>query len=146
MLRIRPATPDDVPAIMALEKSAITAAHWSPEQYQAVFSSASRVALIAEENASVQGFLIARCGIEWEIENVVVAEPALKHGVGTQLVGKLLDLARGHRVETVLLEVRETNTAARALYEKFHFVENGRRRKYYRDPEEDAILYTIRLT
>ena len=43
----------------------------------------------------------------------------------------------------VFLEVRESNRAARALYEKWAFLESGRRRGYYKDPEEDAILYRI---
>ena len=43
----------------------------------------------------------------------------------------------------VFLEVRESNRAARALYEKWAFLESGRRRGYYKDPEEDAILYRL---
>ena len=45
--------------------------------------------------------------------------------------------------KAVFLEVRESNYAARALYEKWAFVESGRRRRYYQDPNEDAILYRI---
>ena len=57
-MRIRPATPADIPAMMALEKHAATAAHWSVEQYEAAFSSEapSRVVLILEEEASMHGF------------------------------------------------------------------------------------------
>jgi ribosomal-protein-alanine N-acetyltransferase len=146
MLRIRSATPNDAPSILALEKTAAGAAHWSPEQYQEILSSASRVILIAEADGRVQGFLIARCGIEWEIENLVVAEALRNQGLGTQLVRQLLDLARSREAETVLLEVRESNIAARALYEKLHFRETGRRKGYYRDPKEDGILYSMDWT
>jgi [ribosomal protein S18]-alanine N-acetyltransferase len=146
MLRIRSATPDDVLAILALERTAAGAAHWSPEQYRDILSSLDRVVLIAESDGCVQGFLVARCGIEWEIENLVVAEKLRNQGVGTQLVGELLDLARSRAAETLLLEVRESNTAARTLYEKLHFKETGRRKAYYRDPDEDGILYSIDWT
>jgi ribosomal-protein-alanine N-acetyltransferase len=146
MRRIRSATPNDASSILALERTAAGAAHWSPEQYQEILSSASRVVLIAEADARVQGFLIARCGIEWEIENLVVAEKLRNQGLGKQLVGQLLDLARSCAAETVLLEVRESNTAARALYEKLHFKETGRRKNYYHDPEEDGILCSIHWT
>jgi ribosomal-protein-alanine N-acetyltransferase len=146
MLRIRPATPNDAPSILALERTAAGAAHWSPEQYQEILSSPSRVVLVAEGDGRLQGFLIARCGIDWEIENLVVTEALRNQGLGTQLVGQLLALARSHGAETVLLEVRESNTAARALYEKLHFKQSGRRKAYYHDPEEDAVLYSIHWT
>ena len=146
MLRIRPATPNDAPSILALERTAAGAAHWSPEQYQEILSSPSRVVLVAEGDGRLQGFLIARCGIDWEIENLVVAEELRNQGLGTELVGQLLDLARHHEAETILLEVRESNTAARTLYAKLHFHESGRRKAYYHDPEEDAVLYSIHWT
>jgi ribosomal-protein-alanine N-acetyltransferase len=145
-LSIRPATATDLPAMMALEKRAATAAHWSGEQYQALVrvSDPGRVALVIQEESGLQGFVIARVlGEEWEIENIAIAGPARRRGLGTRLLGELLDLARGQGAAAVFLEVRESNHAARALYEKWAFLESGHRRRYYRDPEEDAILYRL---
>lgn len=155
-LSIRAATSSDLPAMMALEKRAATAAHWSPEQYEALFRAAnpSRIALVIheenqheenqQEKPQVQGFVIARAvSVEWEIENVAIAGPARRRGMGTRLLGELLDLARARGAESVFLEVRESNRAARALYEKWSFAESGRRKKYYKDPEEDAVLYRL---
>jgi ribosomal-protein-alanine acetyltransferase len=144
-LRIRPAISADVPALMALEKHAATAAHWSAEQYRSLFSAPStRLILVIEGDAGVQGFLVARTlDPEWEIENIAIAGPARRRGWGTRLLGEFLDLARSQGAEAVFLEVRESNQAARSLYEKWAFVENGRRPGYYRDPEEDAILYHL---
>ena len=88
----------------------------------------------------------ARSVLEWEIENIAIAGPARRRGLGTRLLGELLDLARAQGAESVFLEVRESNHAARALYEKWSFIESGRRKKYYKDPEEDAILYRLVLT
>ena len=78
---------------------------------------------------------------EWEIENVAIAPDARRRGLGTRLVGELLTMAQAQAASAVFLEVRESNHAARALYEKWAFVESGRRAKYYRDPEEDAIVF-----
>jgi ribosomal-protein-alanine N-acetyltransferase len=52
-------------------------------------------------------------------------------------------LARERGADTVFLEVRESNLAARRLYEKATFVEKGRRQLYYQEPEEDAIVYQL---
>ena len=52
-------------------------------------------------------------------------------------------MARGRGAAAVFLEVRESNQAARALYEKWAFLESGRRPRYYKDPEEDAILIAL---
>ena len=145
-LLIRPATVADLPAMMALEKRAATAAHWSAEQYEALFraSDAVRVALIMREDSDLQGFVIARVvGEEWEIENIAVASPARQRGLGTRLLGELLDSARANDAAAVFLEVRESNQAARALYEKWAFRESGCRPRYYKDPAEDAILYRL---
>ena len=79
--------------------------------------------------------MIARVvGEEWEIENIAVAGSARRRGLGTRLLGELLDMARAKGAAAVFLEVRESNQAARALYEKWAFLESGRRRGYYRDP------------
>lgn len=145
-LSIRPATVADLPAMMSLEKHSATAAHWSAEQYADLFggSSPGRVALTVLEDSRVQGFVIARVlGDEWEIENIAVAGPARRRGLGTRLLGELLDMARSRGATAMFLEVRESNQAARALYEKWAFLESGRRRTYYQDPQEDAILYRL---
>lgn len=131
---------------MALERHAATAAHWSREQYETVLRSEAppRIVLLIEEEDGVQGFVAGRVlDEEWEIENIAVAGPARRRGLGTRLVGEFLDLARGRGAQAVFLEVRESNLAARRLYEKWAFVESGRRRLYYREPEEDAIVFRL---
>jgi ribosomal-protein-alanine N-acetyltransferase len=134
--------------MMTLEQNAATAAHWPKGQYEAAFSRdvPSRVVLVLEEEAAVLGFVAGRVvGEEWEIENIAVAEHARRRGLGTRLLGEFLDLARGCGAEAVFLEVRESNFAACRLYEKWVFVETGRREDYYREPAEDAIVYRLGL-
>jgi len=166
-LIVRPASADDLPCMMALEKRAATAAHWTVAQYEALFgvAGAERIALVilgddtqpGDENEqtenveciglkgpSIRGFIVGRAeGVEWEIENIAIVGPARRRGLGTRLLGQFLDLARARGAESVFLEVRESNHAARLLYEKWSFTESGRRKGYYAGPKEDAILYRI---
>ncbi len=139
---IRPATPADIRDMLALEQRAVTAAHWTEAEYAKLFSAGQqRVALVIDDDG-VRGFVVAR-GLagEWEMENIAVAGEARRRGLATRLVGELLDRARDQGATAVFLEVRESNLAARRLYEKWAFEECGRRPGYYSQPTEDAILY-----
>ena len=147
-ITIRPATPSDILAIMRLEQSSYSAAHWSEQQYESLVvsndSGISRLALVAEreEHSAILGFLIAQhVGPEWELENLVVARETQGKGVGTRLLNELLVRARQANSDAVFLEVRESNAPARKLYQELGFVEAGRRKSYYSNPLEDAILY-----
>ena len=156
-MRIRTATPGDVPAMLELERQCAMAAHWTESQYQRVFQStesdsSQRWALVMDEDSDVEprstvefpliAFLIAsHLAAEWELENVVVKSTFRRKGAGTALLKELLIRARAAKSESVFLEVRESNQAARALYLKSGFEQKGRRQGYYSNPPEDAILY-----
>ncbi len=147
---IRPAVLEDIPKIMMLAQQSETAAHWNTREYDALFSpdAPQRLALVASKEMTndIAGFVIARCGDEdWEIENVVVEPKWRRQGIGGELVRELLSRARQAGAFSVLLEVRESNTPACSLYRKLGFSEQGRRTRYYRDPEEDALLLRIEL-
>jgi len=140
---VRAATLADISPIIELEKASPSAAHWSRQQYEEIFSSSEprRLALVIEQNNRIEGFFIARAvGAEWEIENIVVAAAARRHGLGSLLLGRFLEIAGEPATDAVFLEVRESSRAARALYHKWNFIESGRRKLYYRDPDEDAII------
>ena len=146
-MHIRPASPADIPAMMRLVSHSATAAQWSREQFERVFGDVPRrVVLVTEEVVGVQGFVVAKEVVgEWEIENIAIAGPARRRGLGTRLLGAFLDDVRRLRATAVFLEVRESNHAARLLYEKWAFVESGRRPGYYTQPQEDAIVYRLSL-
>jgi len=143
---IRLATPEDVPSIRALERKAAGAAHWADREYDALFAPDApvRFVLVAGNEfdvAQLDGFAIARWTLDdWEVENVVVARERQRLGIATKLIQDLLSRAQATGATSVLLEVRESNLAARSLYEKLGFSEEGRRSNYYRDPTEDALL------
>ena len=147
-LRIRPATESDISAMLALETGSAGAAHWSEAAYRAIFSrNAKRIVLIAEDaERRVQCFTVARrTGEDCELENIVVAAPRTRQGIGTQLMKSLIIAARAENAARILLEVRESNAAARGLYEKCGFALSGRRKSYYANPLEDAALYSLGL-
>ena len=146
---IRSATLDDVPALLVIEQKAASAAHWTCEQYERRVEEG--LILVAGEEAgergSIHGFVCARVVAgEWEVENIVVAEQVRRRGVADELLKQLLRRALDEAGAAVWLEVRESNIPARKLYEKRGFHESGRRRRYYKDPAEDALVYVLRLT
>jgi ribosomal-protein-alanine N-acetyltransferase len=156
---IRPAAPADIPALIALERESATAAHWTEQQYDRLLQSHGEgpqtLVLLARESApdpsshattGLLGFLVARhLSPEWELENIVVTSSARRSGIGTQLLDALLLRAKETNSDSVFLEVRESNSGARSLYEKAGFELTGRRKSYYKSPEEDAVLYRKRL-
>ncbi len=144
IFKVRLGTPSDVPAIKDLEKQADTAAHWNDEIYNTLFEAGGvpRLVLLADANRSIAGFMVIRAvGDEWELENVVVALHLRRRGIASALMTELLKRAQQAHVHHILLEVRQSNASARALYAKTGFVECGRRPRYYQEPEEDAICY-----
>ena len=147
---------------MELERASPPAAHWSEEQYRQAVQPGSRdpdrLVLVAEGSPpaagedrdrgpglAILGFLVARqIAPEWELENIVVAPAARRKGLGRQLLEALFAAARQTESQSLFLEVRESNTAARRLYERLGFEQTGRRKAYYASPAEDAILYRRR--
>lgn len=96
--------------------------------------------------APILGFLIVRClPEEWEIENIVVDQKSRRRGIGSSLVRKLLTEARAGGLASIILEVRESNHPAMQLYDSIGFRQEGSRRDYYQNPQEDAILFRFLL-
>jgi [ribosomal protein S18]-alanine N-acetyltransferase len=156
---IQTATPQHLPDILWLERQSPTAGHWSAAQYGCLFQAEegphSRLVLVAgshvpqephDRKITIVGFLIARdLGPEWELENIVVAEEVRGEGVGRRLMQELLARAQQRNSHTIFLEVRESNASAISLYEKLGFQQTGRRKSYYSNPVEDALLYCKNL-
>jgi ribosomal-protein-alanine N-acetyltransferase len=145
MIRVRPANREDIGCLIEIASHSATAARWNPAEYGKLLSSEAPrglVALVIQENDQVMGFLAGRqvAEDEWEIDNVFISGPGRRRGLGSHLLGEFLNLARDRGGRTVFLEVRKSNHAARALYEKWAFAEAGLRKNYYQDPVEDALI------
>jgi [ribosomal protein S18]-alanine N-acetyltransferase len=161
MVRVRPARPSDQPRLVEIAAHSATAAQWNQAEYLKLFSLGepeaqaqveagtplqSRTALVVEQDGNVVGFIVGRhLEDEWEIENIAVTGTARRRGLGSRLVGELLDLVRSRGGKSVFLEVRESNRAARSLYEKWAFIEVGRRKMYYQNPAEDALVLKFKF-
>ncbi len=112
---------------------------WSPRDFADALGHVPF--LVAIEDGRPVGYLLARLAAdEGEILNLGVAPDARRRGVGRALVREGLAALAARGASQVFLEVRESNTAARALYAEFGFGEVGRRRGYYRRPVEDAVV------
>jgi [ribosomal protein S18]-alanine N-acetyltransferase len=146
---VRSAKADDIPQILRLEQSASRAAHWTQTAYQAIFqpNALPHIALVATSlERGLCGFIIARIvADECELENIAVDPSEVRQGIGSLLLLELNRIARARGIHRIFLEVRESNSAACRLYEKWGFARDGERSAYYSDPVEKAILYSLRL-
>lgn len=99
---------------------------------------------VAEESSGIEGFVISYFAAdEAELLQIAVDFRARKNGVAT---GLILELKKGlleKQIKTLFLEVRAGNEAARKCYEKFGMVPCGKRPGFYKEPEEDAIIYRM---
>jgi [ribosomal protein S18]-alanine N-acetyltransferase len=154
---IRRANSSDIPAMIALDRQTVTAAHWSEQQYQRLFAPtdsavSSAIAFVAEDEpeekkiCKAQAFLIAhQVDAEWELQNLVVSPSHRQQGIATGLVEELVEAIRDRKGAVIFLEVRESNQAARSLYKKLGFEETGLRKSYYSNPPENAIICRLRF-
>ena len=142
--RIRPARAADVPAVAAIERE-VFADPWSANDFQECVAGGVLFS-VATAGAVVVGYVVAHhAADEGEILNLGVTHDHRRRGVGHELVRHVLGELACRTVKVAFLEVRESNTAARRLYESLGFVGVGRRRRYYRRPVEDAVILRVTL-
>jgi ribosomal-protein-alanine N-acetyltransferase len=142
--------PADIDAAMEIAAKTSHAPRWERAAYISAIEERSqpkRVALIAERDGGLAGFAVAGVlpGEEAELESIVTALPHQRRGVGRQLFAVLKAELRRQAVREVMLEVREANHSAQDFYRFLGFREEARRRGYYSEPVEDAVLMKLRL-
>jgi ribosomal-protein-alanine N-acetyltransferase len=99
------------------------------------------------DREGIAGFIISRLVAgELHVNNVAVRAEFRRQGIAAQLLAAVIDWGRRHNARMALLEVRAGNTAAQALYSRCGFQLVGRRRRYYSQPVEDALLMSILLS
>jgi len=132
MTEIRRGEPGDLAQVESIQGASPEASQWKPADYLAFDL---RVAI---EDGAVAGFIVARqTGPgEWEILNMAVAPQWRRRGVARLLVESIQTSVNGY----VFLEVRQSNEAARKLYNSMGFQEVARRQQYYNSPPEAAIV------
>jgi [ribosomal protein S18]-alanine N-acetyltransferase len=151
-VKIRALLADDVERVMEIQGMCHEIAQWTMWDYDRVARGemAGWVAENAPEKATtgaagadgnVAGFLVARrIANDLEILNFAVAPELRRRGIGAALLEAALAWGRSFQAEAALLEVRASNFAALAFYERNHFQIVGKRPNYYAAPVEDALL------
>ena len=138
-LDIRRLTYADLPQIIAIERRAFPTP-WSLAMFVLELSKPAGVCLTALRGGEMLGYLIcSRYDTVWHIMNVAVDPPRRRAGIATAMLTDLLRRIDGSDARFTL-EVRESNVGAIALYERFGFRPAGRRRRYYQDNGEDAVV------
>ena len=135
MSEIRLAHADDLDLLAELERACLPDA-WQKNTLQSVMNEARYLILIVENYGYLIGWSASGAA---EIERVGVLPQVRGQGIGALLVREAVAAFANRGARQVWLEVRADNPAARALYRKCGFEENGARRNYY-DDGEDAIL------
>ena len=141
--KLTPMTIEHIPQIAALERACFSRP-WSEESLQGELWNDSAVVIVAEgEDGSVLGYAGLQTVLdEGYINNVAVDEKYRRQGVADELIAAFVRFGQA-KLAFLTLEVRASNAPAIGLYAKHGFVEVGRRKNYYDDPKEDALLMTL---
>ena len=142
---LRAARHADIDAVLAIEHASF-GDPWNRGAFADLVGDPRVAFLIADGGGAVLGYVVAWFVLdEGEIGNLAVARDARRRGIGARLLDGAIAAVRASDVDTLYLEVRDSNAAARALYASRGFVEVGRRRDYYRKPREDALVLRLDL-
>jgi [ribosomal protein S18]-alanine N-acetyltransferase len=138
-LDIRRLTYADLPQVIAIERRAFPTP-WSLAMFVLELSKPSGISLAALIEDRLVGYLVcSRYDTIWHVMNVAVDSRLLRQGIASAMLERLFELADKPN-EQYTLEVRTSNDAAIRLYERFGFRAAGRRRAYYHDNREDALI------
>jgi len=137
----------DAVAVMAIVAESPEAANWSKDSYLKLGEETGSLALVSETDGAISGFLVVRIVADQaEVLNLAVAANYRRKGEGTAMLAAALEEFGLRGVRSVYLEVRESNTGAIEFYEKLGFTKTGRRKGYYRAPDEAAVTMERKLT
>jgi ribosomal-protein-alanine N-acetyltransferase len=137
-LRIRRLTYADLPSVLAIERRSFPTP-WSLAMFVLELSKPSGVCLAAEAEDGLVGYLVcSRYADIWHLMNVAVDSRVRRRGVASGLIEAMV--AEAGPSERYTLEVRISNAGAITMYERLGFRPAGRRRRYYHDNNEDALI------
>jgi ribosomal-protein-alanine N-acetyltransferase len=143
-LFIRKMTVEDIQAVVELDQISFSLP-W-PERsfrFELTDNPASRC-WVAESDGRVVGMVVAWLFVdEAHIATIATHPDYRRQGIARQLLIFTLEAAMREGAQSSFLEVRASNLAAQEMYRKFGYVEVGRRKRYYRDNDEDAILMNL---
>lgn len=139
-LEIRRMDRRDLDAVVEIETNSFTTP-WSRASFRSLLNRRDTDLGVALVDGRLSGYAVVwYMAEEAELGNLAVAARCRRRGVGGRLLRWALDRARERGARQIHLEVRSSNRAAQALYERHGFVHTGIRRGYYRSPVEDAAI------
>jgi ribosomal-protein-alanine N-acetyltransferase len=128
----------DLPGVLAIERRSFQTP-WSLAMFVLELSKPSGICLAADSDEGLIGYLVcSRYARVWHLMNVAVTPDWRRQGIASRLLEHLFDEAGPDARYT--LEVRTSNRAAIAMYQRFGFRSAGHRRRYYHDNGEDALI------
>jgi ribosomal-protein-alanine N-acetyltransferase len=140
MMKIIPMTDAHVDAVADLEAICF-ADPWSANSVASELTNPLSCWLVALEADTVVGYIGSQTVMgETDMMNVAVHPDHRRKGIAVSLIHALVQKLKECESHCLTLEVRASNAPAIALYEKLGFTEAGRRRNYYRNPKEDALI------
>ena len=146
MIECRCIEEQELNQVEELEKDVFSDA-WTKKGIADTFANPQAWIMGAFEEGTLYGYLIFYYVIdEGEIARIAVRESARRQGIAGRLFDFLLSISEEHGIIRWMLDVRESNLAAIACYEKEGFLVDGKRKGFYQDPQEDAILMSKMLT
>jgi ribosomal-protein-alanine N-acetyltransferase len=133
--------PDDLDEVVTIERASF-GMPWSRGAflYEIEQNRVARCWVLRDDDRVAAYLCLWEIGDELHVTNIAVHPGMRRRGLARRLLGAILEDGRARRLRAVTLEVRPTNDEARALYESFGFRVVGRRRGYYYDTGEDALI------
>lgn len=140
---IRPAGMDDVPFLFTIAKDNLGEGY-SKEGFVSSLKNEHTLVLILEKDSEPFGYCVfAFAADEAELTQIAVKHELRGHGAGRKLLNHGILALREKGVNTLYLEVRESNAPAIAMYDSFGMVNVGKRPRFYNNPVEDALILRL---
>lgn len=139
-LHLRDLTRADLPAVMEIERAAFSMP-WRQTTFEGLLNRSDTDLIAATADGKLVGYAVCWTILDQaELGNIAVSPDVRRQGVGRMLVEAGLARARRRGANECFLEVRVSNLAAQALYAQCGFEPVGRRKRYYSNPPEDALV------
>jgi ribosomal-protein-alanine N-acetyltransferase len=144
-MEIRPMTDSDLGTVLNIERASFSSP-WSRTSFLSLLRRDDAELWVAAVDGEVRGYAVVwYLADEAELGNLAVDPDWRRRGVGAELLEWSVARIRERGVRRIFLEVRPSNRAAQALYERYGFIPTGVRRRYYRSPVEDARVMCLEL-
>jgi ribosomal-protein-alanine N-acetyltransferase len=143
-LTIRKMTLEDIPAVLELDQKSFSLP-WPERSFRfEVMENPASHCWVADLDGRVVGMIVVWLIVDEAHVATIATHPDFRRqGIGKNLLGYALRDLIDKGARSSFLEVRESNFAAQDMYHKFGYKESGRRRRYYKDNDEDAILMNL---